>query len=129
MTNGKITALTRQTFVGKVMSQVFKMPSRLAIAFLPRSKRLSIPQILICVFVIIQFKIFYLFPCDSFFEACFSFLNIWGFFLIYFCWYIFLIYFLLYSMSIFCINLWFGMSSILVNILNALEKKEYSGVV
>ena len=129
MTTGKTIALTRRTFVGKVMSQVFKMPSRLAIAFLPRRKRLSIPQILICVFVIIQFKIFYLFPCDSFFEACFSFLNIWGFFLIYFCWYIFLIYFLLYSMSIFCINLWFGMSSILVNILNALEKKEYSGVV
>ena len=124
MTNGKITALTRQTFVGKVMSQVFKMPSRLVIAFLPRSKCLSIPQILICVFVIIQFKIFYLFPCDSFFEACFSFLNIWGFLFIYFYY-----YFLLYSMSIFCINLWFGMSSILVNILNALEKKEYSGVV
>ena len=37
-TTGKIIALTRQTFVGKVMSLLFNMLSRLAIAFLPRSK-------------------------------------------------------------------------------------------
>ena len=42
MTTGKIIALTRQTFVGKVMSLLFKMLSRLVITFLPRSKRLLI---------------------------------------------------------------------------------------
>ena len=42
MTTGKIIALTRWTFVGKVMSQLFNMLSRLVIAFLPRSKRLLI---------------------------------------------------------------------------------------
>ena len=42
MTTGKTKALTRWTFVGKVMSQLFNMLSRLAIAFLPRSKRLLI---------------------------------------------------------------------------------------
>ena len=35
--------MTRQTFVGKVMSLLFIMLSRLVIAFLPRSKRLLIP--------------------------------------------------------------------------------------
>ena len=39
---GKTTALTRQTFVGKVMSLLFNMLSRLVITFLPRSKRLLI---------------------------------------------------------------------------------------
>ena len=38
MTTGKTTALTRQTFVGKVMSLLFNMLSRLVITFLPRSK-------------------------------------------------------------------------------------------
>ena len=42
ITTGKTIALTRQTFVGKVMSLVFNMLSRLAITFLPRSKCLSI---------------------------------------------------------------------------------------
>ena len=42
MTTGKNIALTRQTFVGKVMSLLFNMLSRLVIAFLPRSKRLLI---------------------------------------------------------------------------------------
>ena len=40
MTTGKTIALTRQTFVGKVMSLLFNMLSRLAIAFRPRSKLL-----------------------------------------------------------------------------------------
>ena len=40
MTTGKTIALTRWTFVGKVTSLLFKMPSRFVIAFLPRSKRL-----------------------------------------------------------------------------------------
>ena len=38
MTTGKTIALTRQTFVHKVMSLLFNMLSRLVIAFLPRSK-------------------------------------------------------------------------------------------
>jgi len=42
MTTGKTIALTRWTFVGKVVSLLFNMLSRLVIAFLPRSKRLLI---------------------------------------------------------------------------------------
>ena len=42
MTTGKIIALTRRTFVGKVISLFFNMLSRLVITFLPRSKRLLI---------------------------------------------------------------------------------------
>ena len=42
MTTGKTIALTRQTFVDKVMSLLFNMVSRLVITFLPRSKRLLI---------------------------------------------------------------------------------------
>ena len=42
VTPGKTTALTRQTFVSKVMSLLFTMLSRLVTAFLPRSKRLLI---------------------------------------------------------------------------------------
>ena len=42
MTTGKTIALTRQTFVGKVMSLLFNMLSRLVTAFLPRSKHLLI---------------------------------------------------------------------------------------
>ena len=42
MTTGKTIALTRQTFIGKVMSLLFNMLSRLIINFLPRSKCLLI---------------------------------------------------------------------------------------
>ena len=42
MTTGKTLALTRQTFVDKVMSLLFNMVSMLVITFLPRSKRLLI---------------------------------------------------------------------------------------
>ena len=42
MTTGKTIALTRQTFVGKVISLLFNMLSRLVITFLPRNKRLLI---------------------------------------------------------------------------------------
>ena len=42
MTTGKTIASTRQTFVGKVMSLLFNMQSRLVITFLPRSKCLLI---------------------------------------------------------------------------------------
>ena len=42
MTTGKIIALIRWDYVGKVMSLLFNMLSRLVIAFLPRSKHLLI---------------------------------------------------------------------------------------
>ena len=42
MTTGKTIALTRQTFVGKIMSLHFNMLSRLVITFLPRTKHLLI---------------------------------------------------------------------------------------
>ena len=45
MTTGKTIALTRWTFVGKVMSLLFNMMSRLVIAFLPRSKGLLISRL------------------------------------------------------------------------------------
>ena len=40
MTTGKTLALTRRTFVGKVMSLLFNMLSRLVVTFLPRNKNL-----------------------------------------------------------------------------------------
>ena len=45
MTTGKTIALTRQTFVGKVMSLLFNMLSRLVVTFLPRNKRLLISRL------------------------------------------------------------------------------------
>ena len=42
MTTGKTIALTRQTFVGKVMSQLFNMLAGFVIAFLPRRKCLLV---------------------------------------------------------------------------------------
>ena len=42
MTTGKTIALTRRTFVGKVISLLLNMLSRLVITFLPESKRLLI---------------------------------------------------------------------------------------
>ena len=42
MTTGKTIALTRQTFVGKVMSLLLNRLSRLVITFLPRSKRIHV---------------------------------------------------------------------------------------
>ena len=42
MTTVKTIALTRQTFVGKVMSLLFNMLSRLVITFIPRSKYLLV---------------------------------------------------------------------------------------
>ena len=41
MTTGKTIALTRRTFVDRVMSLLFNMLSRFVIAFLPKTKRLS----------------------------------------------------------------------------------------
>ena len=48
LTTGKTTALTRRTFVGKVMSLLLNMLSRLVITFLPRSKRHTYNQIIPC---------------------------------------------------------------------------------
>ena len=45
MTTGKTVALTRWTFVGKVMSLLFNMLSRLVITFLPRSKSLLLSRL------------------------------------------------------------------------------------
>jgi len=49
MTTGKTIALTRRTFIGKVMSLLFNMLSRLIIAFLPRRKCLLISWIAISI--------------------------------------------------------------------------------
>ena len=45
MNTGKTIALTRWTFVDKVMSLLLNMPSRLVITFLPRNKRLLISRL------------------------------------------------------------------------------------
>ena len=49
MTTGKTIALTRRPFVGKVMSLLFNILSRLVITFLPRSKHLLISWLLPCL--------------------------------------------------------------------------------
>ena len=56
MTTGKTIALTRGTFVGKVMSLLFDMLSRLVITFLPRSKHLLISWLQSPSVVILQPK-------------------------------------------------------------------------
>ena len=56
MTTGKTRALTRRTFVGKVMSLHFNILSRFVIAFLPRSKRLLISWLLSPFAVILEPK-------------------------------------------------------------------------
>ena len=45
MTTGKTIALTRWTFIGRVMSLLFNMLSRLVIIFLPKNKRLLISRL------------------------------------------------------------------------------------
>ena len=56
VTTGKIISLTRWTFVSKVMSLLFIMLSRLVIAFLPKSKRLSISWLQLPSAVILEPK-------------------------------------------------------------------------
>ena len=56
MTTGQIIALTTRTFVGKVTSLLFKTPSRLAIAFLPKSKHLLISWLQSPSAVILELK-------------------------------------------------------------------------
>ena len=56
MTTGKTIALTRRTFVGKVMSLLLNMLSRLDLTFLPRSKRLLISWLQSLSAVILETK-------------------------------------------------------------------------
>ena len=56
MTTGKTIALTRWTFVDKVMSLLFNMLSRFVITFLPRSKRLLISWLQSPTAVILESK-------------------------------------------------------------------------
>ena len=56
MTTGKTIALTRQTFVGKVMSLLFNRLSRLVMTFLPKSKHLLISWLLSSSAVILEPK-------------------------------------------------------------------------
>ena len=56
MTTGKTIALTRRTFVDKVISLLFNMLSRLVITFLPRSKRLLISWLQSLFIVILELK-------------------------------------------------------------------------
>ena len=68
MTTGKTIALTRQTFVGKVICLLFNMLSRLVITFLPRSKRLLISWLLSPSAVILEppkNKVSHCFHCFS----------------------------------------------------------------
>ena len=61
MTTGKTIALTRQTFVGKVMSLHLNMLSRLVITFLPKSKRLLFIYFCCNVNLILFFNAFIIF--------------------------------------------------------------------
>ena len=56
MSTGKAIALTRPTFVDKVMSLLFNMLSRLVITFLPRSKHLLISRLQSQSAVILELK-------------------------------------------------------------------------
>ena len=56
MTTGKTIALARWTFVGKIMSLLLNMLSRLVITFLPRSKRLLISWLQSPSAVILELK-------------------------------------------------------------------------
>ena len=66
MTTGKAIALTRRTFVGKVMSLLFNILSKLVIALVPRGKHLLISGCTICSDLVAQenkvYHCFYCFP-------------------------------------------------------------------
>ena len=75
MTTGKTIALTRWSFVGKVMSLLFNMTSRLVITFLPRSKHLSISWLQLPSAMILEppkNKVYHCFHC---FPICFPLSN------------------------------------------------------
>ena len=56
MATGKTIDLTRWTFIGKVMSLLFNMLSRLVVVFLPRSKRLLVSRLQSPSAVILELK-------------------------------------------------------------------------
>ena len=70
MTTGKTIALTRWTFVGKVMSLLFNMLSRLVMTLLPRSKRLLISLLHSPSSVILEPKKMKSCPCFHCFPIC-----------------------------------------------------------
>ena len=72
LTTGKTKALNRRAFVGKVMSLLFNMLSRLVIAFLPRNKRLNfMAAVTICSdFGAPQNKVSYWFHCFPIYLPC-----------------------------------------------------------
>ena len=74
MTIGKTIALTRRTFVGKVMSLLFNMLSRLVVAFLPRGKRLLI----CCCCSVTQFYMTLCNPMDYTHQVSLSFTVSWS---------------------------------------------------
>ena len=78
MTTRKTIALTRQTFVGKVMSLLFNKLSRLVITFLPRSKCLLISW-LQSPFAVIKRFLFFLSAQCSFLPSFLAFGRIWVF--------------------------------------------------
>ena len=69
MTTGKTIALTRQTFIGKIMSLLFNMLARFVIAFLSRSKYLSISWLQSLSTVILEAKKIVC-HCFHFFPVC-----------------------------------------------------------
>ena len=69
---GKTIALTIQTFVGKIMSLLFNMLSRLVITFLPRSKRLLISWLQSPSAVILEPKKIKVYHCFPFFPIYLS---------------------------------------------------------
>ena len=71
MTTGKTIILTRRTFVGKVMSLLLNMLSRLVITFLPRSKRLLISWLQSPSAVILEPKKIKVSHCLHCFPICF----------------------------------------------------------
>ena len=92
VTTGKTIALTRWTFVGKVMSLLFNMLSRLVITFLSRSKRLLISRLWLPSAVILeppQIKVCHCFHCFPIYLLWWDqmpwswFFECWGFFLMY----------------------------------------------
>ena len=82
MTTGKSIALTRWTFVGKVMSLLFNMLSRLVIAFLSRSKHLLIHGCShhLSGMVAAHLLCYFVWEVHSCFFVCFEFfVDIWNF--------------------------------------------------
>ena len=59
MTTGKTIALARSIFVGKVMSLLFNMLSRLVLTFLPRNEKVLNPTIIALCFLFVSHQTFH----------------------------------------------------------------------